>query len=816
MKFTLSWLKEHLDTDAGASEIAARLTAIGLEVESVTDPGAGLTDLIVGEVVACEKHPNADKLRLCSVSDGANTLQIVCGAPNARAGIKVVLARPGTVIPASGEALKLGTIRGVESRGMMCSARELLLGEDHDGIIELKPGSRAGEPVVAALVEAGLLANDPLFDVSITPNRGDAASVFGIARDLAASGLGALKTEKVTPVQGKFPSPKKITLDFAPENKNACPIFAGRLIRGVKNGPAPKWVQDRLKSVGMKSISALVDATNLISQDRGRPLHVFDADKLSGNLHARMASDHEQVFALDDKTYVLDKDTIVIADDSYARGIAGIMGGMDTGSFEDTKNVFIESAYFDPARIARAGRKQGIISDARYRFERGVDPQFVLPGLELCTRLILEWCGGEASDVVIAGELPPPHKPILFDAATVEKLGGITVPREKIISILEELGFVVEDHAPGEQSLHVTPPSWRHDVDGPADLVEEVVRIHGLTDVPSMPLPRTDGVAAPVLSRAQRRTRTARRALAVRGFNECVSFSFIARDQAALFGGGDEARQLSNPIASDLDALRPSVLPSLLAAASRNAARGFSNLQLFEIGAAFDSGMPEAQKTVAAAIRTGHPERHWQKGGEDTGLFAVKADLLAALEAITGAPMSAPITQGAPGWYHPGRSGTIAMGPPASSSEAVGQRRIIAQFGELHPRVLAALDLKVPAAGFEIFLDAIPDAKSKGKAKPLFQPSPFQAIERDFAFVVDAKVAAGEIVKAVKLADRNLIEQVTVFDVYESKGVPEGQKSIAVAVRIQPKDATLTDAEIEALAQKIVSGALKLGASLRS
>jgi len=800
MKFTLSWLKEHLDTDASPSEIAARLTAIGLEVESITDPGAGLKDFIVGEVVTCEKHPNADKLRLCEVSDGKDTLQIVCGAPNARAGIKVVLARPGTVIPATGEALKLGTIRGVESRGMMCSARELLLGEDHDGIIELKPGAKAGAPVMAALVEAGLLANDPLFDVSITPNRGDAASVFGIARDLAASGLGTLKTEKVTPVAGKFPSPKKISLDFSPENKNACPIFAGRLIRGVKNGPAPKWVQDRLKSVGMKSISALVDATNLISQDRGRPLHVFDADKLSGNLHARMANDHEQVYALDDKTYVLDTDTIVIADDSYARGIAGIMGGMDTGSFEDTKNVFIESAWFDPARIARAGRKQGIISDARYRFERGVDPQFVLPGLELCTRLILEWCGGEASDVVIAGELPPPHKPILFDATSVEKLGGIAVPREKIIAILEDLGFVVEDHG----ILHITPPSWRHDVDGPADLVEEVVRIHGLSDVPSVALPRVDGVAAPVLSKAQRRTRTARRALAARGFNECVSFSFIARYDATLFGGGDEARQLSNPIASDLDALRPSVLPSLLAAAARNAARGFSNLQLFEIGAAFDSGMPEAQKTVAAAIRTGHPERHWQKSDESTGLFVVKADLLAALEAITGAPMSAPITQGSQSWYHPGRSGTIAMGP-----------KVIAQFGELHPKILAAFDIKVPAAGFEIFLDAIPDAKAKGKAKPLFQPSPFQAIERDFAFVVDAKVAAGEIVKAVKLADRTLIEQVTVFDVYEGKGVPEGQKSIAVAVRIQPKDATLTEAEIEALAQKIVAGALKLGATLR-
>jgi phenylalanyl-tRNA synthetase beta chain len=800
MKFTLNWLKEHLDTDASAGEIAARLTAIGLEVESLTDPGAGLAGFVVGEVITAEKHPNADKLRLCSVSDGKDTLQIVCGAPNARAGIKVVLARPGTVIPASGEALKLGTIRGVESRGMMCSARELLLGEDHDGIIELKPGTRAGEPVMAALVEAGLLADDPLFDVSITPNRGDAASVFGIARDLAASGLGTLRGEKITPVQGKFPSPKKITLDFSPENKNACPIFAGRLIRGVKNGPAPRWVQERLKSVGMKSISALVDATNLIAQDRGRPLHVFDADKITGNFRARMAQDGETLPALDEQTYVLDAGTIVIADDARATSIAGIMGGMDSGSFENTTNVFIESAFFDPARIARAGRKLGIISDARYRFERGVDPQFVLPGLELCTRLILEWCGGEASDVVIAGELPPPHKPILFDASSIEKLGGIKMPREAIISILQALGFVIADHG----MLHVTPPSWRHDVDGPADLVEEIVRIHGLSDVPSVALSRTDGVAAPVLSNAQRRRRTARRALAAGGFNECVSFSFIARQQAGLFGGGDEARQLSNPIASDLDALRPSVLPSLLAAASRNAARGLANLQLFEIGAAFDSGLPEAQMTVAAAIRTGHPERSWQKRGDTGGLFAVKADLLAALEAVTGAPMSAPVTQGAPGWYHPGRSGTIAMGP-----------KVIAQFGELHPKILAAFDLKVPAAAFEIFLDAIPEPKTKSKARPLFSPSPFQAIERDFAFVVDAKVPAGEIVKAVKLADRNLIEQVGVFDVYEGKGVPEGQKSIAVAVRIQPRDATLTDPEIDALAQKIVAAAAKLGATLR-
>ena len=796
MKFTLSWLKDHLETDAGAQTIGDKLTSIGLEVESISNAGAALKDFIVGEVLTAEKHPNADKLRLCTVNAGEGSpLQIVCGAPNARAGIKVVLARPGTVIPASGEALKIGTIRGVESRGMMCSARELLLGEDHDGIIELSADAVVGGPAAAALN----IVSDPVIDVSITPNRGDAASVWGIARDLAAAGLGTLKSEKILPVAGKFPSPKKITLDFSPENKDACPIFAGRLIRGVKSGPAPKWVQDRFKAVGMKSISALVDATNFVAQDRGRPLHVFDADKLSGNLHARMANEHEQVLALDEKTYVLDKDTIVIADDSFARGIAGIMGGMDTGSFADTQNVFIESAWFDPIRIARAGRKYGIISDARYRFERGVDPEFVLPGLELVTRLILEWCGGEASDVVIAGALPPPHKHIEFDTTLVETLGGIRVPKAEIISILESLGFTVAQHA----TLHVTPPSWRRDIDGPADLVEEVVRIHGLADVPSVALPRHAAIAKPVLNAGQRRARTVRRALAARGFNECVSFSFIARDTAKLFGGGDEARQLANPIASDLDAMRPSLLPSLLAAASRNASRGFSDLNLFEIGAAFQSGMPGAQTTNAAGLIMGSGARDWSKSGHAADAYDAKGAMLAALEAAMGSPMSAPITTNAPGWYHPGRSGVIALGP-----------KQIAHFGELHPKILAAFDIKVPAAAFEIILDALPEAKAKNKA--MFSASPFQAIERDFAFVVDRGVAAGDLIRALKNAERNLIDSISVFDVYEGKGVPEGKKSIAIAVRLQPKDKTLTDAEIEAVTQKIVAAALKLGASLRS
>ncbi len=797
MKFTLSWLKEHLDTNADVQTIADKLTSIGLEVESIEDAGARLKDFTVAEIVSAEKHPNADKLRLCMVNTGdKDLLQIVCGAPNARAGIKVVLARPGTVIPVTGEALKIGTIRGVESRGMMCSARELLLGEDHDGIIELVADSVVGAPAAPAL---GL--TDPVLDVSITPNRGDAASVHGIARDLAAAGLGTLRTKKIDPVAGKFPSPKKISLDFTLENKSACPIFTGRLIRNVKNGPSPQWVQDRLKSVGMKSISALVDATNLIAQDRGRPLHVFDADKLSGNLHARMAQDHEQVLALDGKTYVLDSETVVIADDSFAIGIAGVMGGADTGCSLETKTVFIESAWFDPVRVARAGRKLGIVSDARYRFERGVDPQFVLPGLELCTRMILDWCGGEPSDVVIAGELPPPHKHIDFDPALVENLGGIRIDTDESIRILSRLGFTVIEHG---GILHVTPPSFRRDIDGPADLVEEIVRIHGLDGVPSVALDRDRAVAKPVLTSAQRRARAVRRTLAARGFNECVSFSFLAREKAKLFGGGDEARQLSNPIASDLDALRPSPLPSLLAAAARNTARRLSDFSLFEIGPAFRSGMPEDQTNNAAGIIVGTGVRDWSKSGHPADAFDAKAALFAGLEAAMGGPMTAPVTAGAPAWFHPSRSGTVALGP-----------KQIGWFGELHPKILAAFDLKVPVAAFEINLDAVPEAKSR-KSRAMFSPSPYQATERDFAFVVDTKVAAGDIVRAAKGADRALIESVSVFDVYDGKNVGEGKKSIAIAVRIQPKDKTLTEAEIEALAEKLVAAVTKAtGATLR-
>jgi phenylalanyl-tRNA synthetase beta chain len=711
--------------------------------------------------------------------------------------MKGVFAKPGTVIPVSGEVLKISSIRGVESRGMLCSERELLLSEEHDGIIELAADAKIGEPAARALD-----LNDPVIDVSITPNRGDCTGVYGIARDLAAAGLGRLKSGAVAPVLGKFPSPKQIQLNFPPGAESACSMFAGRLVRNVKNGPSPKWVQERLRSVGLRPISALVDVTNLMSLDRSRPLHVFDADKLRGNLQARLAKDGEQLVALDGKTYTLDSEICVIADDEAARGIGGVMGGEDTSCSEMTRNVFIESAFFDPARVARAGRKLGILSDARYRFERGIDPEFVVPGLELATKLILEFCGGEPSEIVVAGAPPAWRRIIDFSPAAVRRLAGLDVSRAEIIVILTSLGFNVEDGEP----MRVTPPSWRSDIAGRADLVEEVVRIHGIDKVPAVAMSRPNAVARSTLTPAQRRIRLARRTLAARGFNETISNSFIARAQAAHFGGSDATRQIENPIAADQDALRPSVLPSLLAAAQRNAARGFSEQMLFEIGAQFESGMPGAQATVAAGIRIGAGARSWTKSGHEADAFDTKADILAVLEAAMNGPMTAPIRSGAPVWYHPGRSGTLALGP-----------KTLAIFGELHPAILAAFDLKGPAAAFEMFLDAVPEPKAKSKARGPFAPSPFPAVERDFAFVVDAAVMAEDIMRAARNTERLLIERVDVFDVYEGKGVAEGKKSLAIAVRLQPKDKTLTDAEIEAAGQKIVAAVTKAtGGTLRT
>jgi phenylalanyl-tRNA synthetase beta chain len=798
MKFTLSWLKEHLDTGADAATVADKATNIGLEVEHVEDKAVALAAFTVARVVSAVPHPNADKLRLCMVDTGHGIAQVVCGAPNAREGLVGVFAPPGTYIPGSDFTLSIAKIRGVESRGMLCSERELLLSNEHDGIIELPFETKIGSPAAAAL---GL--TDPVIDVAITPNRGDCTSVYGIARDLAASGLGALKSGAVMPVPGRFPSSIQTGLEFPPGAEDACPIFAGRFIRGVKNGPSPEWVQKRLKAIGLRPISALVDVTNLIAHDRGRPLHVFDVAKLKGHMRARLAKPGETLLALDGKTYTLDAEMTVIADEVAARGIAGVMGGEDTGCTEGTTDVFVESAYFDPIRTARTGRKLGIVSDARYRFERGVDPEFVIPGLELATQLILEFCGGEASEIVVAGAPPPWRRTIPFSPAEVKRLGGLDLPREQIIRILTKLGFAIT----GDDPLAVMPPSWRADVHGAADLVEEVVRIHGLENVPAVPMSRPYAVARAVLTPAQRREALARRALAARGFDECVHFSFIPRAHAALFGGGDEARQLENPISADLDAMRPSVLPSLLAAAGRNQARGFGHAMLFEIGAQFESGMPDAQTDVAAGIRAGEPPRHWLKHASIPDAFQAKADALAALESAWGGPVTAPVQAGAAPWYHPGRSGTFALGP-----------KTLAFFGELHPSIIAAFDLKGPVSGFEIFLDAIPEPKARPtKARAKLDASDLMAVSRDFAFVADAAVTADQIIKAARAADRQLIERVELFDNYEGKGVPEGKKSLAIAVTLQPKEHTLTEAEIDAVAQKIVNAVTKAtGGVLRS
>jgi phenylalanyl-tRNA synthetase beta chain len=797
MKFTLSWLKDHLETDASVEEIADTLTRIGLEVEGVEDKAEALAAFSVAEVISAEPHPDADRLRVCKVNTGSETLQVVCGAPNARAGLKGVFAPTGTYIPGSDITLKVVKIRGVESHGMLCSEAELELSNDHDGIIELRADVAVGGSAADAL---GL--NDPVFDVAITPNRGDCTSVYGIARDLAAAGLGKLKDGSVAPIKGSFATPISTELDFPKDKADACPMFAGRLVRGVKNGPSPEWLQRRLRAVGLRPISALVDVTNFISQDRGRPLHVFDAATLKGNLRARLAKEGETLRALDENEYALDEEMTVIADEKEARGIAGVMGGMDSGCNETTTDVFIESAYFDPVRTARTGRELGIVSDARYRFERGVDPEFVLGGLELATKLILEFCGGEASEISVAGSAPEWQRTIAFDPSSVTRLAGLSLPQDEAVGILDRLGFEVEDRG----TLQVSPPSWRSDIEGSADLVEEIVRIKGLNFIESVPLDREPGLARAILTPAQRRAGVTRRALAAAGFHECVHLSFLPREHAALFGGGDEMRQLENPISADLDALRPSLIPSLLAAAARNQARAVSHLSLFEIGAQFLSGKPGDQVGSVAGLRVGDPPRHWIKGTK-IDAFTAKADMLRALEAAWGQAVNVPENATAAEWYHPGRSGALSLG-----------RTPLAYFGELHPRVLSALDVKGPAAAFEIFFDAIPEPKARaGKTRGTLEVSDFPAVERDFAFVLESSVTAAEVIRAAKSVDRKLIDSVDVFDLYEGKGIEDGHKSLAISVRLQPMDKTLTEAEIDGVAQKIVAAVSKAtGGRLRS
>jgi phenylalanyl-tRNA synthetase beta chain len=806
MKFTLSWLKDHLDTTASLDEIVETLTRIGLEVEGVEDKAKTLAPYKVAYVVSAEQHPNADRLRVCVVDTGEGApVQVVCGAPNARTGMKSVFAPPGTYIPGKNITLGIGTIRGVESRGMLCSAAELEISDDHDGIIDLPQDAPVGQPYAAY---AGL--DDPVIEINLTPNRPDCTSIHGIARDLAAAGLGTLRNDAVPSVSGRGACPVSVTLDLAPGDEKLCPAFALRLVRGVRNGPSPDWMQRRLLSIGLRPINALVDITNYVTFDRGRPLHVFDARKVKGNLTVRRAKDGEEVLALDGRTYRLDSGTVVIADESGVESIAGIMGGEHSGCDEATTDVLIESALWDPFNIAQSGRKLGIITDARYRFERGVDPAFTVPGLDLATRMVIDLCGGEATAAVVAGRVPDDSRVVEFPWSEVPRLSGLEVRPEESRQILEKLGFGLSGS--GER-VRVTPPSWRPDVEGKADLVEEVIRIAGVDRIAPKPLPRIEAtVAKPILTLIQKRTRLAKRSLAVRGLVEAVTWSFIARSEADLFGGGDARLALANPIASDLSDMRPSLLPGLLKAAQRNADRGFGDVALFEVGQTFASDEPEGQSIKAAAVRRGMARaegvgRHWDGGGQSVDAFDAKADAMALL-ATLGIPAGGlQVAAGGPAWFHPGRSATLQFGP----------KNVVGAFGEIHPKVLKALDLKGPLVAFEIDLDALPPPKAKPtKMKPKPALSDFQPITRDFAFVVGRQVLAGDIVKAAQGAERQLIAGVDVFDVYEGTGIDPDKKSVAIAVTLQPTEKTLTDAEIEAVSAKIVGEvAKKTGAVLR-
>jgi phenylalanyl-tRNA synthetase beta chain len=794
MKFTLSWLKEHLDTDEPVEKLADKLTMIGLEVESLDDKAKALAPFTIARVISAEQHPNADRLRVCMVDtgDGAAPVQVVCGAPNARAGLISVFSAPGTYIPGKNITLGVGTIRGVESRGMLCSAAELQISEDHDGIMELP----ADAPVGKGYAEwAGL--GDALFEINLTPNRQDCTGVHGIARDLAAADMGKFKDPGIKPVKGEYPCPVKVTV----EDETLCPGFALRLVRGVKNGPSPQWLQQRLTSIGLRPINALVDITNFMTYDRARPLHVFDARKVKGNLTVRRARDGETLLALDGRTYTLDNGVCVIADDHGVESLAGIMGGEASGCDEGTTDVLIESALWNEINIAQTGRKLGINSDARYRFERGVDPAFMVPGLELATRLVMEICGGTPSENVVVGNAFGDERVIDFPLSEVKRLAGIDVPHTTARRILTHLGFIVAGSGP---VLKVAVPSWRSDVHGKADIVEEIVRIVGVDQVPMTPFERGEEPRKPVLTPIQLRTRRAKRGLAARGMVEAVTWSFISKQAAELFGGGKSELALANPIASDLSDMRPSLLPGLIAAAQANGDRGFSDTALFEVGQIFRGDRPEDQFVAAAGVRHGFASskgvgRHWS-GSAPADAFDAKADALAVL-AAAGAPAQAlQIVPGGPTWLHPGRSGTIQIGP----------QNILGYFGELHPRTLEALRADGPLMAFEVILDRIPAAKQRPtRAKPVLELSAFQPVSRDFAFIVDRAVRAGDIVRAAQGVDKKLITDVTVFDVYEGKGIDDGKKSIAIAVTMQPREKTMTDEEIDAVAAKITAEVTK-------
>jgi phenylalanyl-tRNA synthetase beta chain len=795
MKTTLSWLKSHLATNASLDDIVARLVMLGIEVEGVVDRAAALAPFRVAHVVSAEPHPNAERLRVCIVDTGSERLQVVCGAPNARTGMRGVFAPVGSTIPRTGLLLKQSMIRGVASNGMLCSGYEMGVSDDHDGIIELAPDAPVGESFARI---AGL--DDAIIEVKVTPNRADCLGVHGIARDLAAAGLGKLILPDAAPVEGRFASPTWVHL--ATLDQKACPLFIGRTIRGVRNGPSPRWLQDRLTAIGLRPISALVDITNFLTFDLNRPLHVFDTARIAGDLVVREARAGERIKALNGREYALDAEMTVIADDAEVLSLGGVIGGESTGCGETTTDVFVEAALFDPVRTAATGRKLSLQSDARYRFERGLDPAFVAPGMEIATRLILELCGGEPSAPVVAGAVPEWQRSYRLRPDRVATLGGVDLPGETQRRILDALGFGIAEQ---NGAMTVAPPSWRGDIEGEADLVEEVLRVHGYDAIAAVPLERDTALPRPALDPAQRRVGFVRRTLAARGLVEAVTFSFMAAGDAALFGGVKPELRLINPISADLDVMRPSILPNLLAAARRNADRGLADSALFEVGAQYHDDTPEGQATVAAGLRHGQSgPRHWRDPGRPVDAFAAKADALAALAAAGTPTENLQASADPPAWYHPGRAGTLRLGA-----------KVLAHFGEVHPAVLAACALKGPAAGFEVFLDAVPPPrKARGRA-PL-KLSPFQPVERDFAFLVPADLPAETLLRAARGVDRTLIAEIRLFDVYAGAGLPAGRKSLAITVVLQPEEATLTDEQIEAFSIRLVAQVAKAtGGELR-
>lgn len=796
MKITLSWLKDHLEITASAEEIAERLTALGLEVESVEKQG--LPGFVVAQVLSAEKHPNADRLRVCMVDIGRDDpIQVVCGAPNARAGMKSVFAAPGTLIPGSGIELKEGTIRGIASKGMLCSARELGLGEEHDGIMDLASDAPLGESF-----GQWRQLDDVLFDINVTPDRADALSVFGIARDLAASGMGHLKNPVFKKIPGAFPSP----LQWRKETEGVIAV-KGRYFRNLKNGESPEWLKKRLQAVGQRSISALVDITNYLAIDRGRPLHVFDADKIAGkDLIVRDAKANETLMALDGNPYALKEGMLVIADQARPLALGGIMGGVESGCSAETTNVFLEVALFEPKNIARTGRLLNLQSDARYRFERGIDPQSLDWGMDRASELILEICGGEASEIAEAGTLPLLPPPISYRPQRVLTLGGIAVEEKRQSGILQALGFQVEEKANGTE-WSVVPPSWRMDVTMEADVVEEILRVEGFDTIPSLSLPRTSIMPQPALHLLQRRVQGAKRLLAGRGLMEAVTYSFMQSDLAKAFLSTEEPILLANPISSDLDAMRPSILGNLLQAAQRNASRGLGNIGLFEIGPVYREQEEKGQWLTASGLRMGDAlPKHWQGVARPVDFFDVKADCFSLLERFGMPVENLQILPEAPSYYHPGRSAVLRLGPT-----------ILGYCGEIHPALLERLDLSLPAAGFEIFMERIAQPRGKGSAtRPLLKASPYQIVERDFAFVVDSAQPFDKMLKAAKSADKDLIQSVRLFDVYQGKNLPEGKKSLGITVTLQASDRTLTDKEIESVSGRVIAAIAKAtGAELR-